>query len=126
MRIECPHCAAAYDVPDSALSPGREVRCARCAHDWAPVPAPPPPPAPRRSATAPVQPVAALSVGQAPSRPEPLKLAREAAPDRGNLVLAWIASLLLVAAALAGLWVWREALAEAWPPLAWLYRALGA
>lgn len=36
MRLECPDCAAAYDVPESLVVPGREVRCVRCGHDWVP------------------------------------------------------------------------------------------
>ncbi|MFC7608495.1 MJ0042-type zinc finger domain-containing protein [Teichococcus aestuarii] len=39
MRLECPACAAAYDVPDALLAPGRAVRCVRCAQSWVPLPA---------------------------------------------------------------------------------------
>src|SRR5262249_11997962 len=47
MRIICPSCSATYDVPDSLVTPGRIVRCARCGQEWSPVQAPPePPPAP--------------------------------------------------------------------------------
>jgi len=54
MRIECPSCSAVYDVPDRLLAGGKKLRCARCAHQWAPEEAaalaappavePPPPP----------------------------------------------------------------------------------
>lgn len=37
MRIACPACNAAYDVPDTELRDDRVVRCARCGTDWAPV-----------------------------------------------------------------------------------------
>lgn len=37
MRIVCPSCSAAYDVPDSLVTAGRVVRCARCNSEWAPV-----------------------------------------------------------------------------------------
>ncbi len=37
MRIACPSCSAAYDVPDSLMTAGRVVRCARCGGEWAPV-----------------------------------------------------------------------------------------
>ena len=37
MRIACPACNAAYDVPDAELRDDRVVRCARCGTDWAPV-----------------------------------------------------------------------------------------
>jgi predicted Zn finger-like uncharacterized protein len=38
MRLECPACAAAYDVPDTLLKPGRPVRCVRCNALWQPEP----------------------------------------------------------------------------------------
>lgn len=34
MRIACPACNAAYDVPDRLIGTGRRLRCARCGHDW--------------------------------------------------------------------------------------------
>lgn len=63
MRIVCPSCQAAYEVPEKLLSgPPKRVRCARCGEQWfpqdaatgedratpepdAPLPADPPPPA---------------------------------------------------------------------------------
>ncbi len=36
MRIVCPACSAAYDVPDALLDTPRPVRCARCGHEWLP------------------------------------------------------------------------------------------
>lgn len=57
MRITCPACAAAYDVPDRLVGARRRLRCARCGHDWQIEPGPAAP-APRpslaeRSAAAP-------------------------------------------------------------------------
>lgn len=43
MKIVCPACAAAYEVPMTLLKPGKAVRCARCAGEWVP-----PPPAPEK------------------------------------------------------------------------------
>ncbi|MCI0754489.1 zinc-ribbon domain-containing protein [Teichococcus vastitatis] len=37
MRIQCPDCAAAYEVPDTMLVPGRAVRCTRCGTRWQPM-----------------------------------------------------------------------------------------
>jgi predicted Zn finger-like uncharacterized protein len=63
MRIVCPSCQAAYEVPDKLLSSGsRKVRCARCGADWMaeaePEPAieamEPPPPAEPRALAAPL------------------------------------------------------------------------
>ena len=36
MRIECPGCEAAYEVPEAQIRPGRSVRCARCGLQWRP------------------------------------------------------------------------------------------
>ena len=36
MRIECPGCDAAYEVPEAQIRPGRSVRCVRCAVQWRP------------------------------------------------------------------------------------------
>ena len=40
MRIECPGCEAAYEVPEAQMRPGRSVRCACCDLLWLPVPEP--------------------------------------------------------------------------------------
>ncbi len=37
MRIECPGCEAAYEVPEAQMRPGRSVRCACCDVLWQPV-----------------------------------------------------------------------------------------
>lgn len=35
MRISCPNCEAAYDVPETALASGpRRLRCAKCGHQF--------------------------------------------------------------------------------------------
>ena len=35
MRLICPNCAAAYEVPGTMLGAApRRVRCARCGHEW--------------------------------------------------------------------------------------------
>jgi predicted Zn finger-like uncharacterized protein len=34
MKITCPECSAAYDVPLSLATPGRRMRCANCGHVW--------------------------------------------------------------------------------------------
>ena len=44
MRIVCPICSAAYEVRETLLVPGRQVRCARCSEEWVPLAALPPPP----------------------------------------------------------------------------------
>lgn len=34
MRIQCPSCAATYEVAAGLLDQPRTVRCAQCSHDW--------------------------------------------------------------------------------------------
>lgn len=34
MRVTCPNCSAAYEVPEAKIGAGRKLRCARCRHDW--------------------------------------------------------------------------------------------
>jgi predicted Zn finger-like uncharacterized protein len=41
MRLVCPECAAAYDVPDTMFGPQpRQVRCNRCGYHWSVIGAP--------------------------------------------------------------------------------------
>ena len=174
MRIECPACAAAYDVPDTLLKPGRPVRCVRCNALWQPdLPGGEPPAEPSaaepldvETPTLPppaVEPVAEASRRKPPLRRLPDALAPEsplpgagmprrpahAAPVRAELplqarrppappppqtglgasgtapVVAWVASILILAAVAGGLVAYREAVMEAWPPAARLFSALG-
>lgn len=104
MRIACPNCAAAYEVPDAALAAGpRLLRCARCGHRFtATGPASPaaPPPAPEvanppaRGAIAAghetpppsveaAAPSAVPPASVAPDSPDPA-VATQAAPARGR------------------------------------------
>ncbi len=76
MRIVCPNCSATYEVPDRLAGTGKRMRCARCAHEWAPpaaaattAPALAPPQAAPPLAPQPGPPPAAASV--APPLPQP-------------------------------------------------------
>ena len=135
MQIDCPACAAGYEVPDALLGGRRPVRCARCGHQWTP-PAPPPPislradgggtDAEEASMDAPARPL----VPSAPQPAGPLapRLSGSgllAAPGSRALRLAWAGSLLLVVAALAVLLVYHRPIARAWPPSIRVYGALG-
>ncbi len=93
MRIICPTCDAAYELPPDRVRPGRSVRCARCSAQWTPVPAvaamagalsaapplvdTPPPPMPELPPPAPEaileppEPVRAEPSQPEPSHPEP-------------------------------------------------------
>lgn len=84
MRIACPNCAAAYEVPDTALASGpRLLKCARCGHQFqaalpeAPKPeAAEPPPPPEAAAPAPPPPEP-----PPPEPPPPEPLPPEPAPE---------------------------------------------
>ncbi|WP_158611643.1 zinc-ribbon domain-containing protein [Teichococcus wenyumeiae] len=141
MRIECPACGAAYEVPEHLLTrpdgtPARPVRCLRCGQEWQPAAqAPESPPSP------PASPSRAEAAG--PAVPQPVLPARHAAPtqlqpgpapapvavpdSRGTMapLLAWAASLVLLAVVLAVLVLQREAVMAAWPPATHLFHALG-
>lgn len=140
MRIVCPSCAAAYEVPDARLVPGQPVRCARCGTSWTPVPEPLPasrPPGPLLPPNLPVEP------GRAPSPPP-----RTAAPDvppfsapspfaaafdrpaaslaGGPAVLAgWVLSIAVVLGLSWAAVTWRHDIMQAWPPSERLYSTLG-
>jgi predicted Zn finger-like uncharacterized protein len=140
MRIACPACSAAYEVPDALLGKGRRLRCTRCGHAWmatppAAEPAPPAtaPPAPPRPAAGP-SPIEPPPLVPMPRRPPqvidpPLpQLGDAPARQEFNPLLwaAWIGSVLLVIAALVLLWAYRAEVVAAWPPAARLFLALGA
>jgi predicted Zn finger-like uncharacterized protein len=142
MRVECPSCRAAYEVPERLLgAKARALRCARCGTVFeaaAPVAEeerpPPPPPEPVRAAPPPPAPRAAPApeppaeeeearfddTPPAPLVPPPRRERPAKAP-----VLAWGASLLAVGGGVWALFAHRGAVVEAWPPAARLFLWLG-
>lgn len=142
MRITCPACSAAYDVPDARLAPGRNVRCARCGTDWSPVTEPPPaapqardsvppsPPVPLPEPAPPMQaaPAAAPRVDLTPSAPPLFPRSPLPALDlksRQAVAAGWAASLLLLAVLAWSAIAWRANVVRAWPPSERLYVAVG-
>lgn len=133
MRIECPACAAAYEVPEDRLAAGRVVRCARCGADWMPLP-----PEPMPEPTQEPEP-AAVSEPDPPSprlAPPPAAVPLPApAIERDEvsrrrlrvsaLSIAWALSALLLLAALWGAYAGRAAIMQAWPPSIRAYATLG-
>ena len=114
MRLSCPACEALYDVPDSLIGEGRLLRCARCEQEWLVTPPAPPPGMPSPMPPLPPLPPEPAALPQAPA-PAPAMAAPVA--GEGRLWLAWGASVAVVVLALVALWLVREPLAEAWPPL---------
>ena len=141
MRITCPTCGAAYDVPAERLAGGRTVRCARCGSGWvppvddalpeppllAPPQAPEPPPVPEVLPGTPV-PEPPETVVPNPSDPEsepPLTAAAGRLRQGLPIFLAWAASLVLLGAFVWAMIAWRTGVMRAWPPSERLYAALG-
>lgn len=155
MRIVCPACSAAYEVPERILAAGKKVRCARCEENWlpeeaaalvAPEPAPAPPPAPEPEpppvmvAPPPPEPAAPPAPPLEPAARETPPAEVPAAPvvsgDRPNasapprramlpVALALGCSTLVLAGMLAAAVLWRGALMAAWPPSQRLFGWLG-
>jgi len=150
MRIACPACAAAYEVPDRLLAGApRMLRCARCGASFAlptapapaeappdpapppeapsvaaPAPDPPPPEPPEPEATAPDDPPPESPAADEP-RPQPLARRVEEAPPPDALAWAWAGSVAVVALGALALLVFRTRVMEAWPPSTRLFAALG-
>ncbi len=122
MRIVCPSCQAAYDVPAPVLAAGRTLRCTRCSADFTPA-------AP--DAPAEVAPALIIPVPPAPVPAERLvaPLAeKEPVPRAGPrlaVVAGWVVSLAVLAAMGWGFVVWRAAIQRAWPASARAYAVLG-
>lgn len=150
MRITCPTCDAAYDVPDARIAGGRAVRCARCGSDWVPLAdtAPPPQALTLPDAVLPVGAALGQTVQAAPAAtvavpaattlafpaatmPPPIApaLPPSPAPARARpsppILLAWTASFLLLGFLVWAGIAWRAGIMHAWPPSERLYAALG-
>lgn len=151
MRIECPSCSAAYDVPEARLAPGRVVKCARCATPWTPIPleiaafAPlaPPPPLPDPLPPDPLPPDTAEHEAGPEGTPKPeaetdpeaktATPAQETIPEPAHpvrarsipLIAAWVLSLVILAVLAWGAIDRRAAIMHAWPASTRAYAAVG-
>lgn len=129
MRVACPACGTEYEAPDEAA--GRPLRCAACGHVFRAggaetaraAPSESPAQQPRADDGAPVE----QEIGAAvPDRSEslgaaPASVAALSAAPR----IAWGASIAVLVLAGIALHAFRAEIAEAWPPMLRLYRALG-
>jgi predicted Zn finger-like uncharacterized protein len=127
MRIVCPACETAYDVPDTVLAPGRTLRCARCRSEWVPVAMP------AEEAVAAPEPGALPDQQAAPADRVPPSIVRVAsssdtdrpAGPRVTVIAGWLVSLLLLGGMGYAAVVWRQPIAHAWPPAGRAYAWLG-
>ncbi len=124
MRVDCPSCAANYDIPDHLLVKGRKARCARCGVRFVPLAADPDPIAPAGDdAGEPVggddlaDDVPATSATTAAEPLVPDRLSVQSQDPRPPLALqaAWGASIILLLLCGAGTVVWRDAIVQYWP-----------
>lgn len=129
MILSCSACSTRYLVDPALLGPdGREVRCAKCGHQWIqkppedePQPANLPPLEPEirsipESEAAAIETASPFASANLPGFPRP-------APRRGSAV-AWLVLLLLLGVAV-GSFLARNEIVAAWPPTARLFDALG-
>lgn len=128
MRIVCPSCTAAYEVPDTRIVPGQIVRCSRCSVDWTPlIEAAPLAPPPAEPVSAPEEP----DLPAPPAEPPPPLVAPP--PDRPAVVrrseppvlAGWVVSVLLLGGLGWAAVTWRGDVMRMWPPSERAYAALG-
>jgi predicted Zn finger-like uncharacterized protein len=124
MIISCSACSTRYLVDPALIGPdGREVRCAKCGHQWLQTPpdeVPEPPP--------PLQPEIRSVPGESASDETPVTSQLPAVPQparrRFGSGPSWILLLLLIAIFVGGVAARHEIMA-AWPPSVRLYERLG-
>ncbi len=126
MIINCTSCSTRFLVDAAAIGPkGRQVRCARCQHDWFQKPADDLP----RPAE-PHQGMAAKATDRPPPRPTPLRKGANlpVIPRAKNQLaerLAWGALIAFIAAVPLSVIGLQAQITAAWPAAALLYAALG-
>ncbi len=124
MRILCPQCQAAYEVPERLIAGGRLLRCVKCRHEWAEAPPASEPPAPAPSVPPPASPSSAPPPIPAQHRP-PQPIDPPPRREGRALAAAWTASALALVGLIAALLAYQAPITAAWPPMARLYLLLG-
>ncbi len=124
MRIVCPACETAYDVPETVLAPGRAVRCARCRSEWVPEGAPAREEASEAEEPAPEEPVP-IFAAEPVVRVVPPPAADRPAGARVAVIAGWLVSLLLLGGMGYAAVAWRQPIEQAWPPAGRAYGWLG-
>jgi predicted Zn finger-like uncharacterized protein len=135
MRIVCPSCSATYEVPEHLLKPGKMARCARCGGEWPPAREPADIEAPPGHVAEPAaehEPDHAPDDGapdhgpqlgaeqsreqHRPTAMERLAIQPPASARSRGLLGAWVATVLILAGAVAAMLVWRQEFMSVWPP----------
>lgn len=129
MILSCPNCGTRYTVASSSLPPGgRKVRCAKCGEVWRQVP---------EDDESPVSFASELDSATRfddsrlpdeppafdPAPPKPSRHKRE--KRKGKAWIAWAVSGVVLAGAVGGAVLARDAIVRAWPPSMLLFTAVG-
>jgi predicted Zn finger-like uncharacterized protein len=130
MRVECPICTVAYEVPQSLLTVQRRLRCAGCGHEWwmqEPTPEALPDVAPEPTAPLAAPLVAEIHEPAASREPSSrLSIDPPATPRMDRMIWAgWAASIALL---LLAVWAgehYRHGIMRIWPPSERLFAAIG-
>ncbi len=119
MRIVCPNCAAAYEVPANRLKQRQTVRCARCAKEWTAVRDTEPPASTERTPVADAPPPAEPKF-ELPAITAMDRLVAGSRRPRASiaLVAAWVLTLGVLGGGAAAVIVWRDSIVDSWPPSA--------
>ena len=142
MRVNCPNCAAGYEVPDPLLKAGaRTLRCARCGTKFQAGPAEvelAPPMVAETPIDSPLELEAAPAVAFPRAPPPPVDgrvvfHAPMVGPPRGRRATSgpllgaagWAVTLVVLAGAALGAVRERERIVAAWPAAARAYSAVG-
>jgi len=148
MRIECPDCAAAYEVPDHLLARRKTVRCSRCGIEWdarsgASVDEKPPGPQPlqidQAGGVEAAEPPPVETPAQPPRPAKPMGLGRPSVLAMQRLVQAaeppprrsiwpgvvWVISLVALAVLVWAAFNWRADIMQVWPPSRRVFALLG-
>ena len=138
MRITCPTCDAAYEVPDKMMGAApRRLRCAKCHEEWLADPSPPIMEAPASPApSSEPQPPVPVMADDMPPPPRQAdvhvetlaRLPATAAPPVASsrvALAAWGLSLVVLAVLGAAAFQWRDPIMQAWPPSQRAYAVFG-
>lgn len=124
MIIKCTDCSTRYLVDPKILGPaGRIVRCAKCGHSWHENP-PEQHSFPNLEPEAPEIPVSELIRTPRPI-PRGSNLPAVALDRARSEIMGWAILAAVAATVITGVVVFRDSIAEAWPPSGKLYAMLG-
>ena len=127
MFVTCPSCSTRYQIDESRLgSRGRTVRCTRCKHQWVQAPEggdQPRPESDKAAASVSAGDVADPALQSTLSAPSRVVTRRSA--GRGELLIGWLAFVIVIGGAIAVLWFGRTNIIDQWPATARFYAMVG-